>query len=79
MEFGDKFRIIDIEEQLSCANIVATQDRAFADPTINACRDIDTCGVGFTLDNERLWLNQIPQRKTHDCRHDYGDDDSWRP
>ena len=66
LSFRQKLRIVDLVQQLARGDIVAALDRALADPAVDARRDVDARRVRFSLNDERLRLDQIPERKAND-------------
>jgi hypothetical protein len=60
MEFRNELGIIDLEQQLPGGDIVAALDRPLPHPAVDARGDVDTRGVGFALNDERLRLDQVP-------------------
>ena len=78
LELGHQFRIVDLEQQLPGGDVVAALNRALSDPAVDARRDVDAGGVGLALDDERLRLDQVPQREADSRGDDERDDDSRR-
>ena len=63
VKLGNEFRIVDFVENLTRGDVVASLDRTLGHPAVDPRRDIHVRGVRLSLDEERLRLDQIPERQ----------------
>ncbi len=71
VELGDELGVVDDQQKLARCDIVASLDRTLSDQPVDARRNIDPRRVRLALHDQRLCLEQIPERKAGDDRHDH--------
>jgi transposase-like protein len=57
----DKRAALKLMRKLSGEDIITSRNRALSDPAVNPRRNIDAGGISFALNDERLWLDQVPK------------------
>ena len=73
--FGQRFRIVDLDEDGASRNILAALDGNCGDATVDARGDIEPRCVHFALHQQRFAPQQIPDRQTSDGDDNQRDDD----